>query len=104
MIIVIVNELVCLIFLDAIQSLFMYSNVMTLLDKQKVKKSYLADYLNQKGVRMTTPATKRTLQNDILEYWRRGRVVAVDDNDTIRVQAVSYLLRTTENRAGSNQF
>lgn len=65
----------------------MYSNVRTLLDKQKVKRAYLSDYLNQKGVRMTTPATKRTLQNDILDFWHRG--VVVDDNGTIRVQAVS---------------
>lgn len=54
----------------------LYSDPISLLNKARMKKAYLSEYLNQKGVRMTTPGTKTTLCKDLLSFWGQ----AIPDN------------------------
>ncbi|CAL8086627.1 unnamed protein product [Orchesella dallaii] len=53
----------------AIRTILMYADPISLMNKKRMKKTYLAQYLNQNGLKMTLPPTKNTLSKDILKFW-----------------------------------
>ncbi|ODN03727.1 hypothetical protein Ocin01_02934 [Orchesella cincta] len=82
----------------AISTILMYTDPISLMNKKRMKKAYLAKYLNQNGIKMTLPPTKNSLSKDILNYWGTDvpdNLTLIDDDESVRARVTTE--RTANN-------